>query len=71
MINYWSTLLRGKLRNSKLTKKIGDDKLVVSLILVAVGVLLCIFYKTEIIAGVKKGIEGISSQLDELFTKLD
>ena len=68
MINYWSTLLRGKLRNSKLTKKIGDDKLVVSLILVAVGVLLCIFYKEKIIEGVRGGIDDISAKISGLFT---
>lgn len=53
--------------NTKLKKKKGDDKLVISLVLIAVGVVLCFFYRTQIQNVVTNAAEKMTDSIDTMF----
>lgn len=61
-------VLKSKLSRNKLNKKLGDDKLVVTLVLIAVGVALCFIYRTAISASIDAAIKTLDSQIQTLFT---
>lgn len=50
-----------------LRKKSGDDKLVISLVLIAVGVALCFVYREQIVEVVKSAMLSLETKIDELF----
>lgn len=54
-------------RNGKLKKKAGDDKLVISLVLIAVGVVLCFLYRTQITAVVTNAIDSLGDKIEAMF----
>jgi len=56
-----------KLKNTKLAKKVGDDKLVITLVLVALGVGLCIVYRNALSAIMTTALASLSSQINNLF----
>ncbi|MBE6049526.1 MAG: hypothetical protein E7214_02410 [Clostridium sp.] len=54
--------------NSKgLKKRRGDDKLVISLVLIAVGVLLCFVYKDKISESIGTAVTTLNEKINELF----
>ena len=55
------------IRNRKLKKKKGDDKLVISLVLIAVGVVLCFFYRTQIQEVVENAATKMTESIDAMF----
>lgn len=61
-------MLKG-LNNKKkvLRKKVGDDKLVISLVLIAVGVVLCFVYRTEITTVVKNAASTLATKINDMF----
>ncbi|MDZ5017170.1 hypothetical protein GNF72_18610 [Clostridium perfringens] len=61
-------MLKGLNKKKKaLRKKVGDDKLVISLVLIAVGVVLCYVYRGEITSVVKSAATTLSSKITEMF----
>lgn len=72
MINALSIIMKAKISNSKLSrskliKKMGDDKLVVSLVLIAVGVVLCYIYRTSISASITTAISSLDTKIKDMF----
>ena len=56
--------------NSKgLKKRRGDDKLVISLVLIAVGVLLCFVYKENIKKSIGDAVTILNEKIDNLFNE--
>lgn len=54
--------------NSKgLKKRRGDDKLVISLVLIAVGVLLCFVYKDKISTSIKEAVDQLDTAIKGFF----
>ncbi|SMC29005.1 hypothetical protein SAMN02745134_03752 [Clostridium acidisoli DSM 12555] len=59
--------LKSKLCSNKLTKKLGDDKLVVSLVLIAVGVVLCFIYRSAISTSIGDAVNSLDDKISNLF----
>lgn len=55
-----------RLRDNKLAKKLGDDKLIVGLVLVVIGIVLCVVYKDSVVTTVTKAIQGLTTKIDTL-----
>ncbi|WP_291647958.1 hypothetical protein [Clostridium sp.] len=56
-----------KKEKKSLRKKAGDDKLVISLVLIAIGVALCFIFRNEIETMLKAAMESLSTYVDGLF----
>ncbi|MBB6716647.1 hypothetical protein [Clostridium gasigenes] len=56
-------------RKNGLRKRIGDDKLVVSLVLIAVGVVLCFIYRTEISKQLTKAVGTLGTKINDMFNE--
>lgn len=67
LVSQYSNYVKVKFQGNKLVKKAGDDKLVISLVLIAVGVVLCFFYRGEIVDVVKKAMESLNTKIDDMF----
>lgn len=50
-----------------LRKKAGDDKLVISLVLIAIGVALCFIFRNEIETILKDAMTSLSTYIEGLF----
>jgi predicted transcriptional regulator len=55
-----------KKEKKSLRKKAGDDKLVISLVLIAIGVALCFVYKNEISTALDNALKALSDYVDSL-----
>lgn len=55
-----------RLRDNKLAKKFGDDKLIVGLVLVVIGIVLCVVYKGSVVSTVTTAIQGLTTKIDAL-----
>jgi hypothetical protein len=64
---YIYVALKSKLCSNKLTKKLGDDKLVVSLVLIAVGVVLCFIYRNAISTSISNAVNSLDDKINNLF----
>lgn len=65
LYEYIASILKSS--SNKLSKKLGDDKLVVSLVLIAVGVILCFFYRNAITASITTAISQLNDKIKDLF----
>ncbi|WP_143315246.1 hypothetical protein [Clostridium sp. HBUAS56017] len=59
---------KGKNKVTTLRKKIGDDKLVISLVLIAVGVVLCFVYRDKISAAIGSAVDSLTTKVNQVFT---
>lgn len=50
------------------SKKHGDDKLVVALVLIAIGVVLCIVYKNSVTTVITTALSDLQSKINSIFT---
>jgi hypothetical protein len=57
-----------KFKNTKLAKKVGDDKLIITLVLVALGVGLCIVYRNTLYNILTSALSTLSTQINNLLS---
>ncbi|QLY81492.1 hypothetical protein [Clostridium intestinale] len=67
LVSQYSNYMKVKLQGNKLVKKAGDDKLVISLVLIAVGVVLCFLYRNQIISVLTNALTALNSKIDNMF----
>jgi hypothetical protein len=59
--------IEARFSNNRLVKKAGDDKLVISLILIAVGVVLCFLYRNQIMSVLSKALVTLDDKVKAMF----
>lgn len=59
--------LRVKDKFKNLSKKNGDDKLVVSLVLIVIGCVLCFFYRDKVLVLLTSALTTLGDKLQALF----
>jgi hypothetical protein len=67
MLNFLYINAKLKLQTSKLNKKMGDDKLVVSLVLIAVGVVLCFMFRNQITYVINYALNSLDTKISDMF----
>jgi len=67
LVSQYSNYMKVKFQGNKLVKKAGDDKLVISLILIAVGVVFCFLYRNQIVAIIGDAMTSLSGKIEEMF----
>lgn len=67
LVSQYSNYMKVKFQGNKLVKKAGDDKLVISLVLIAVGVVLCFFYRNQIMTVITNALSELTSRIDSMF----
>ena len=68
LVSQYSNYMKVKLQGNKLVKKAGDDKLVISLVLIAIGVVFCFIYRNSIVDTLKMAMDKVSDQISDMFS---
>ncbi len=67
VLSQYSNYVKVKFQGNKLVKKAGDDKLVISLVLIAVGVVFCFIYKNTITKTLNDALDTLTTKITEIF----
>lgn len=67
LVSQYSNYMKVKLQGNKLVKKAGDDKLVISLVLIAVGVVLCFLYREQIVSVLTNALGELNTKIKGMF----
>lgn len=67
LVSQYSNYVKVKFQGNKLVKKAGDDKLVISLILIAIGVVFCFIYRNSIVAALNDAMTELQKQIKAMF----
>jgi hypothetical protein len=68
LVSQYSNYLKVRFQGNKLVKKAGDDKLVISLVLIAIGVVFCFIYRNSIVDTLKMAMDKVSDQISDMFS---
>lgn len=65
--SYFKERAKNKMKSS-LKKKAGDDKLIITLVLCALGVGLCIYYRNNIYTTMTSALSSINTDINNLLS---